>query len=87
MVKVNSEILTPSHIYLSFDFNTIKKQISDTYNNVEDYGSIVLISKDASFFSVNSYGKMEFFSSGINKSDLNIIRNLFKQQIAGFNYN
>lgn len=82
-------IYMPNQIY-NIDFDTIKKDLKEEFNNVIDYGSLVIFKiNDNNVISANNMGKLEYFTISSFEGLLGnvmLIENIFKKYIEDFRF-
>ncbi|MFW6007862.1 MAG: hypothetical protein ACOCP8_01245 [archaeon] len=75
----------PKHIFYNFDFNKIKEKLGKKYNDVKDYGPIIIVEDDGILFNVSEIGQLTIHKGNCEqiKSE---IEGLFQNQINRFCY-
>lgn len=84
----NNIIFYPKQIYIDLDFKNIKNNLSKTYKEHQDYGSIFIAENSSYLMSINNIGKLQVFYDFIEEETVDeIIFEIeleFRKQISDF---
>jgi len=82
--------LNPSQIYVYLDFDCVKKEITSKFNNIEDFGDVVLTKQGNFALSINNIGNVSILYNSLSRTELealvNDIEESFKNIIHSFKF-
>ncbi|CAI3206084.1 hypothetical protein [Clostridium neonatale] len=84
----NNVTFYPKQIYIDLDFKNIKSNLSNTYKEHQDFGSVFVAQNSTYLVSINNIGKLQVFYNFIEEKTVDeIISEVeleFKKQISDF---
>lgn len=80
--------INPAEIFVSLNFDNVKKEIKAKFSNLEDLGSVILTKTKNYALSINNIGKVVILYNYLSESELeeliNFIEHSFKISIDSF---